>query len=136
MSSPQGWALFLGNDCSFMGTNGSPKQGQTTQSNHLGSNNLGSNDIGSKDKCSKMRQRVKGHKCQNGKKYFMYYFRLGLENLLAKCCNQDRPVGRALLLVVKMNIKHNIKICIISGLGQVKTISNPSAAARTGQGAE
>ena len=29
----------------------------------------------------------------------------------------DRLGGRALWLLVYMNIKHNIKICIISGLG-------------------
>ena len=52
------------------------------------------------------------------KTYFKYYFRVWSGyNFWAESCGFDWLGGRALWLVVQMNIKHIIKICIISGLG-------------------
>ena len=47
-------------------------------SNDIGSNDPGLNDVGSNDKPVKNATKDKMTKGQNGKKYFMYYFRVRL----------------------------------------------------------
>ena len=104
-------------------------------SNDTGSNDTGSNDTGSNYKGSKVRQRVKRHrvkKCDKGANflnfdicYSQYLFifiqgQVGLRHFLGRALRLGHARWPSAAATVRL----------------VKTLSGPSAAARTGQGAE